>query len=474
MPDRLAAVLALGEIEVPGALQFLERNCRGFAPATIRIATGLAGDRAAENSIAPHCRRSRQPAQGKLAKDARPDRRRWRSSRRHRTLRVVRRGIKLLDPACSTHAGCSARRKPSRSCVPALRCAIRRRARSEAAIATLRRASSRRRQVLVRNAVWAVRSAEAPVRPCPNVTRWIARTRTRRPATSVATRHIRRMGRSFNTALHGATRAFASLSGRERSWSKKALDGLTRPSRLEILTLKRLGSKPAPSRASSHLHQPDAVFGSTSTTTRASRRSCRCSRSAGVGVAAPCLASCPATGWFSCRRCRRPRRARGGRTLPSMCSERLQSRRSVTLVEVGPPSGVAERRQTSVNAREGNGEAHVQPALVAAEDEGRHQLGPRGPRRGPLGRRSKRVVQGIVDQILNEETSLLGPDDDPRLRRATRFTHSVKRLHLLGGPRPATWPGQASTVRSRTRGAAARCRQVARSARGAQQARAVE
>ena len=91
--------------------------------------------------------------------------------------------------------------------------------------------------------------------------------------------------------------------------------------------------------------------------------------------------------------------------------------------------------------------------------------------RSPNIKKIKRVVQGIVDQILNEETSLIGLTTIRDYDEYT-FTHSVnvcifsvalgKRLGLQ----------QAAALRSRHGGAVPRHRQVARAARGAQQDRA--
>ena len=79
-------------------------------------------------------------------------------------------------------------------------------------------------------------------------------------------------------------------------------------------------------------------------------------------------------------------------------------------------------------------------------------------------KRVKRAVQLIVDQVLNNETSMVGLTTHPRLRRV--HLHPLgERLHLLRGAGQEAGLSQDAALRSRHDGAAPRRGQGARAAR---------
>ena len=91
--------------------------------------------------------------------------------------------------------------------------------------------------------------------------------------------------------------------------------------------------------------------------------------------------------------------------------------------------------------------------------------------RSPNIKKIKRVVQGIVDQILNEETSLIGLTTIRDYDEYT-FTHSVNVCIFSVALGRTTRPDEAAAVRPRAGGAVPRHRQVARAARRPEQGRA--
>lgn len=97
-------------------------------------------------------------------------------------------------------------------------------------------------------------------------------------------------------------------------------------------------------------------------------------------------------------------------------AERLASA-GVTVFEVGPPSAVDEEEQEK--AREAAKRTYAQSVTVTKEVIASVRMG-----KSPNIKKIKRVVQGIVDQILNEETSLLGLTTLRDYDEYT-FTHSV-------------------------------------------------
>ena len=125
-----------------------------------------------------------------------------------------------------------------------------------------------------------------------------------------------------------------------------------------------------------------------------------------------------ATGWCSCRGSGADRPSRR-KIASSTSSERLRSG-GVHAFELGPPSGVDDDGDFRERAKEAAKRTY---SAVGRGDEGRHQLGPHGPRRR-TSRRSSAWCRAIVDQILNEETSLLGLTTIRDYDEYT-FTHSV-------------------------------------------------
>src|SRR4029079_4309023 len=98
--------------------------------------------------------------------------------------------------------------------------------------------------------------------------------------------------------------------------------------------------------------------------------------------------------------------------------DRLQAG-GVTLVEVGPPSGVDEDGDFRERSKEAAKRTYSQSVAATKDVINSVRMG-----RGVNLKKIKRVVQGIVDQILNEETSLLGLTTIRDYDEYT-FTHSV-------------------------------------------------
>jgi len=91
----------------------------------------------------------------------------------------------------------------------------------------------------------------------------------------------------------------------------------------------------------------------------------------------------------------------------------------VTLIEVGPPSGVDDDGDFRERAKEAAKRTYSQSVAATKDVTNSVRMG-----RGVNLKKIKRVVQGIVDQILNEETSLLGLTTIRDYDEYT-FTHSV-------------------------------------------------
>jgi HD-GYP domain-containing protein (c-di-GMP phosphodiesterase class II) len=91
----------------------------------------------------------------------------------------------------------------------------------------------------------------------------------------------------------------------------------------------------------------------------------------------------------------------------------------VDVFELGPPSGVEDDLDTRQKAKEAAKRTYTQSVAVAKDVINSVRVG----RRIDI-KRIKRVVQSIVDQILNEETSLLGLTTIRDYDEYT-FTHSV-------------------------------------------------
>jgi len=99
-------------------------------------------------------------------------------------------------------------------------------------------------------------------------------------------------------------------------------------------------------------------------------------------------------------------------------SEKLE-KGGVTLIEFGPPSGVDDDGDFREKAKEAAKRTYSQSVAVTKDVINSVRMG-----RGLNIKKIKRVVQGIVDQILNEETSLLGLTTIRDYDEYT-FTHSV-------------------------------------------------
>jgi len=225
--------------------------------------------------------------------------------------------------------------------------------------------------------------------------------------------YIRRMGRSFIVALYGATRAIR-LYPVENEAVKKALDDLTSVT-TEILTRE----------GEFELRVTTEFIFINQTRLRLDldnyasfTQILSLFRAAGVGVARV-MPSVSPRDWLvflSALQAPSPTDEAEDRFVDVM--ERL-STGGVTLIEVGPPSGVDEDGDFRERAKEAAKRTYSQSVAATKDVINSIRMG-----RGVNLKKIKRVVQGIVDQILHEETSLLGLTTIRDYDEYT-FTHSV-------------------------------------------------
>jgi HD-GYP domain-containing protein (c-di-GMP phosphodiesterase class II) len=224
--------------------------------------------------------------------------------------------------------------------------------------------------------------------------------------------YIRRMGRSFIIALHGATRAIR-LYPVENEAVKKALDDLTGVT-TEILTRE----------GEFELRVTSEFIFINQTRLRLDldnyssfTQILSLFRSAGVGVARVMPGVWPRDWLVFLSALQAPSSTEAEDRFVDIM-ERLQTG-GVTLVEVGPPSGVDDDGDFRERAKEAAKRTYSQSVAATKDVINSVRLG-----RGVNLKKIKRVVQGIVDQILNEETSLLGLTTIRDYDEYT-FTHSV-------------------------------------------------
>jgi HD-GYP domain-containing protein (c-di-GMP phosphodiesterase class II) len=224
--------------------------------------------------------------------------------------------------------------------------------------------------------------------------------------------YIRRMGRSFIIALHGATRAIR-LYPVENEAVKKALDELTSVT-TEILTRE----------GEFELRVTNEFIFINQTRLRLDldnyasfTQILSLFRSAGVGVARVQPGVSPRDWLVFLSALQAPSSAEEEDRFVDV-QERLQTG-GVTLVEVGPPSGVDDDGDFRERAKEAAKRTYSQSVAATKDVINSVRMG-----RGVNLKKIKRVVQGIVDQILNEETSLLGLTTIRDYDEYT-FTHSV-------------------------------------------------
>jgi HD-GYP domain-containing protein (c-di-GMP phosphodiesterase class II) len=224
--------------------------------------------------------------------------------------------------------------------------------------------------------------------------------------------YIRRMGRSFIIALYGATRAIR-LYPVENEAVKKALDDLngvtseilTREGEFELrVTSEFIFINQTRLRLDldnyASFTQILSVF-----------------RAAGVGVARVMPGVWPKD-WLVFLSAIQAASSESAEDRFVDVVERL-STAGVTLIEVGPPSGVDDDGDFRERAKEAAKRTYSQSVAATKDVINSVRMG-----RGVNLKKIKRVVQGIVDQILNEETSLLGLTTIRDYDEYT-FTHSV-------------------------------------------------
>jgi HD-GYP domain-containing protein (c-di-GMP phosphodiesterase class II) len=224
--------------------------------------------------------------------------------------------------------------------------------------------------------------------------------------------YIRRTGRSFIIALHAATRAIR-LYPVENEAVKKALDDLTAVT-TEILT--REGEFEL--RVTSEFIFINQTRLRLDLDNYASfTQILSLFRSAGVGVARVMPGVAPRDWLVFLSALQSPSSDEAEDRFVDVM-ERLQTG-GVTLIEVGPPSGVDDDGDFRERAKEAAKRTYSQSVAATKDVINSVRMG-----RGVNLKKIKRVVQGIVDQILNEETSLLGLTTIRDYDEYT-FTHSV-------------------------------------------------
>jgi HD-GYP domain-containing protein (c-di-GMP phosphodiesterase class II) len=224
--------------------------------------------------------------------------------------------------------------------------------------------------------------------------------------------YIRRMGRSFIIALHGATRAIR-LYPVENEAVKKALDDLntvtteilTREGEFELrVTSEFIFINQTRLRLDldnyASFTQILSVF-----------------RAAGVGVTRVMLGVSPRD-WLVFLSALQAPSSEASEDRFVDIVERLQ-KGGVATIEVGPPSGVDDDGDFRERAKEAAKRTYSQSVAATKDVINSVRMG-----RGVNLKKIKRVVQGIVDQILNEESSLLGLTTIRDYDEYT-FTHSV-------------------------------------------------
>ena len=225
--------------------------------------------------------------------------------------------------------------------------------------------------------------------------------------------YIRRVGRSFIVALHGATRAIR-LYPVENEAVKKALDDLTSVT-TEILT--REGEFEL--RVTSEFIFINQTRLRLDLDNYASfTQILSLFRAAGVGVARVMPGVWPRDWLVFLSALQTPSSTDAAEDRFVDVTERL-SAGGVTLIEVGPPSGVDEDGDFRERAKEAAKRTYSQSVAATKDVINSIRMG-----RGVNLKKIKRVVQGIVDQILHEETSLLGLTTIRDYDEYT-FTHSV-------------------------------------------------
>ena len=224
--------------------------------------------------------------------------------------------------------------------------------------------------------------------------------------------YIRRMGRSFIVALYGATRAIR-LYPVENEAVKKSLDDLTGVT-TEILTRE----------AEFELRVTNEFIFINQTRLRLDldnyasfTQILSLFRAAGVGVTR-LLPGAKSRDWLVFLSLLQAPSSADAEDRFVDVMERLVTG-GVTLIEVGPPSGVDDDGDFRERAKEAAKRTYSQSVAATKDVTNSVRMG-----RGVNLKKIKRVVQGIVDQILNEETSLLGLTTIRDYDEYT-FTHSV-------------------------------------------------
>jgi len=220
------------------------------------------------------------------------------------------------------------------------------------------------------------------------------------------------MGRSFIVALYGATRAIR-LYPVENEAVKKSLDDLTGVT-TEILTRE----------AEFELRVTNEFIFINQTRLRLDldnyasfTQILSLFRSAGVGVTR-LLPGAKSRDWLVFLSLLQTPSSAAAEDRFVDVMERLVTG-GVTLIEVGPPSGVDDDGDFRERAKEAAKRTYSQSVAATKDVTNSVRMG-----RGVNLKKIKRVVQGIVDQILNEETSLLGLTTIRDYDEYT-FTHSV-------------------------------------------------
>jgi len=224
--------------------------------------------------------------------------------------------------------------------------------------------------------------------------------------------YIRRMGRSFIIALHAATRAIR-LYPVENEAVKKALDDLntvtteilTREGEFELrVTSEFIFINQTRLRLDldnyASFTQILSVF-----------------RAAGVGVTRVAAGVMPRDWLVFLSALQAPSSEPSEDRFVDIVERLVKG--GVTLIEVGPPSGVDDDGDFRERAKEAAKRTYSQSVAATKDVINSIRMG-----RGVNLKKIKRVVQGIVDQILNEETSLLGLTTIRDYDEYT-FTHSV-------------------------------------------------
>ena len=224
--------------------------------------------------------------------------------------------------------------------------------------------------------------------------------------------YIRRTGRLFIIALHAATRAI-KLYPVENEAVKKALDDLTAVT-TEILT--REGEFEL--RVTSEFIFINQTRLRLDLDNYASfTQILSLFRAAGVGVTRVMPGVWPRD-WLVFLSAMQAPSSEAAEDRFVDIQERLTTG-GVTLMEVGPPSGVDDDGDFRERAKEAAKRTYSQSVAATKDVINSVRMG-----RGVNLKKIKRVVQGIVDQILNEETSLLGLTTIRDYDEYT-FTHSV-------------------------------------------------